>query len=135
MKNTADHPIVKTPIATVQRTAPDLVEVRFNPGCVLSVAGISAILNVRDELGREAPSHVLIVFPHEELDFEMTMLTTDQYRGRPVEQHTLSVAWVVRNAHNEHFTRLYFAYFPSPVPSAIFMEEAQGRAWLMGRGR
>jgi len=60
----------------------------------------------------------------------MSMITPDHYNGRPVEQYTTAVAWVVRNEHNERFTRLYFAYFQSPVPSAIFMEEEEARAWL-----
>ncbi|MFZ1689310.1 MAG: hypothetical protein WAU70_17945 [Flavobacteriales bacterium] len=135
MNSTAPSPLVHTPIATVQRTGSDLVEVRFHPGCVLSVGGISAILEVRDELGREARNHVLIVFPADELDFDLNMITTDHYGGRPVEQHTISLAWVVRNAHNERFTRLFFAYFPSPVPYAIFSTEEEAIDRLGGQRR
>lgn len=121
---------IDTPIAVIERSAPDLVEVRFKPGVVLSVSGINALLDARERMAEGVPSRVLIMFPASEMDFDMAMITTDNYRGRPVEQHSKAVAWVTRNAHNDRFTRLYFAYFPSPVPSAIFGEEAEARAWL-----
>ncbi len=127
--NTAQVPI-DTPIATVQHIATDLVEVRLKPQHTLSVAGIGAILKARELLGYGAPSRVLFMFPAEETDFDLNMITTDHYQGRPVEQFTRAIAFVFRNAHNERFGRLYFAYFPSPVPSAMFMEEAEARAWL-----
>ncbi|MBK6540184.1 MAG: hypothetical protein IPG10_02650 [Flavobacteriales bacterium] len=130
MNTTADKRLIDTLIATVQRTSPDLVEVRFKPGAVLTISGITAVLRAREELGRTASHCALIVFPEEETDFDMSMITMDHYKGRPVVEFTQAVAWVVRNEHNERFTRLYFAYFPSPVPSAIFMEEAEARAWL-----
>ena len=130
MNTTADKPLIDTLIATVQRTSPDLVEVRSKPGAVLSIPGITAVLHAREELGRIGSHCALIVFPEEETDFDMSLITEDHYGGRPVVEFTEAVAWLVRNEHNERFTRLYFAYFPSPVPSAIFMEEAEARAWL-----
>lgn len=134
VKNELEEPLINTPLATVQRTAPGWVEVRFKLGAVLNVAGIAAILNERDQLAREGPDKVLIVFPPEELDFEMSMITTDHYHGRSVEQYTAAAAWAARNEHNERFARLYFAYFPSPMPSAIFKEESEARAWLCAQG-
>ena len=122
--------LIDTPLATVQLSAPDLVEVRFKPGCTLTVAGITAILTVREELGRSGAHRVLFVFPNEETDFEMSMITKDHYQGRPVQEFTRAAAWATRNEHNERFARLYFAYFPSPVPSAILTEEGEARDWL-----
>lgn len=127
---TTTNPLIDTPLATIQRTGPDLVEVRFKPGKVLSIAGISALLDARQAMPLERPLRVLIVFPEDHVDFEIQMITTDHYAKRPVDQHSRAVAWVTRNAHNERFTQLYFAYFPSPVPSAIFTEEEEARAWL-----
>ncbi|MBK8341221.1 MAG: hypothetical protein IPK99_15085 [Flavobacteriales bacterium] len=40
MNTTTDKPLIETLIATVQRTSPDLVEVRFKPGAVLTIPGI-----------------------------------------------------------------------------------------------
>lgn len=124
---------IDTPIAMVERTAGGFIEVYFKPGVVLSVAGIGALLDARERMKDEGPALVLIVFPNVEMDFDMAMITTDNYRGRPVKEHSKAVAWVTRNDHNDRFTRLYFAYFPSPVPAAIFSEEAEARAWLEGQ--
>lgn len=123
-------PSIDTPLATIECTRKDLVEVRFKPGIVLSLDGITALLDARERMGGEAPRLVLIVFPPEDVDFHMEMIIKDNYEGRPVQQHSKAVAWVVRSAHNERFTRLYFNYFPSPVPAAIFLEEAEARTWL-----
>lgn len=123
--------IIDTPLATIQRTAPDLVEVRFKPVITLTVAGIGSILEARETLGRSGPHRALIVMSPD-MDFEMSMITTDHYAQRPVTQLSTAVAWVTTTPRNEQFTRLYFAYFPSPVPSAIFMREAEARDWLAG---
>lgn len=119
-----------TPLAIVERTGPDLIEVRFKPGVVLSIAGIGALLDARERMAGEGASRVLILFPAVEMDFDMAMITTDNYSGRPVGAYSKAVAWVTQNQRNDRFTRLYFAYFPSPVPSAIFDTEAEARAWL-----
>ncbi len=123
---------IDTPIALVERTAPDLVEVRLKPGITLSVAGIAAILQARKQLAEGQRMRVLFVFTHDDTDFDMAMITADHYGSVKAEDFTRAVAWVARNAHNERFCELYFAYFPSPVPSAIFMTEEEGRAWLNG---
>lgn len=125
---------IDTAVATVHHTAPDRVEVRFKPGCTLTVAGITDIIRIREELGRTAPHKALIVFANEETEFDMAMITKDHYSGVPAEQFTQAVAWATRNEHNARFARLYFAYFPSPVPSAIFMDEEEARGWLDQQG-
>jgi hypothetical protein len=125
--------VIDTPIATIQRTTADLVEVRFKAGATLSVAGITAILSARQESASGTPMRVLIVFAADEMDFDMAMITKDHYSSIPVQQFTRAVAWVTRNDHNERFCQLYFAYYPSPVPSAIFSTEEEARTWLEGK--
>ena len=126
------HSAIDTPIAAVHR-AGDLIEVRFKVGATLTVAGIMSIMQVRQQLAAGEALKVLIVFPQAEMDFDMSMITTDHYSVLPVQQFTRAVAWAAINDHNERFCKLYFAYFPSPVPSAIFMEEKQAREWLEGK--
>ncbi|MBL7950760.1 MAG: hypothetical protein JNM62_03470 [Flavobacteriales bacterium] len=122
--------IIDTGIAFVERTSADLVEVRFKSGAVLSASGITALLDARERMAGAGPALVLIMFPNEQMDFELAMMTTDNYQGRPAQRHSRAVAWVTRNAHNDRFTRLYFTYFPSPVAAGIFMDEQEARAWL-----
>ena len=124
---------IDTPIATIQRTADDLVEVRFKSGVTLTVAGITAILSARQQASAGVALRVLIVFPTDEMDFDMSMITKDHYSTVPVEQFSRAIAWATLNDHNHRFCELYFAYFPSPVPSAIFSTEEQARKWLEGK--
>lgn len=124
---------IDTPIAIVERTASDLVEVRVKPGSTLSVAGITSILQARKQLSSGQRMRALFVFANEDTDFDMAMITADHYGGAKAEDFTRAVAWVAHNAHNERFCELYFAYFPSPVPSAIFMTEEAARGWLEGK--
>lgn len=121
---------IDTPIARVQRTADDVTEVRLRSGCTLTVPGIAAILAARQQVAAGVPQRVLFVFPAEEVDFDMTMITKDHYASVPAREFTKAVAWAMGNPHNERFCQLYFAYFPSPVPSAIFLSEEEARTWL-----
>ncbi len=125
--------VIDTPIATIQRTADDLVEVRFKPGTTITVAGIAAILSARQQAAAGVPLRVLIVFPEDDMDFEMSMITKDHHSTVPVEQFTRAIAWATNNDHNDRFCQLYFAYFPSTLPSAIFRTEAEARNWLEGK--
>lgn len=127
---TTSQTIIETTIATVQRTGPDRVDVRFKPGTTLTVPGIQEIVQARQALADGARSRVLFVFATDGTDFELSMITTNYYAGLPVEEFTLATAWATRNEHNDRFARLYFAYFPSPVPNALFQEEAEAIAWL-----
>lgn len=121
---------IETAVATVIRAADDLVEVRIKPRAVLSVQGIAEILMARKQLAAGTPMRVLFLFPDDDCDFDLSMITTDHYSGIAVEEFTRAVAWATNSAHNDRFCRLYFAYFPSPLPSAIFETEAEARAWL-----
>lgn len=124
---------IDTPIAIVERMDTDLIEVRMKPGSTLSVPGIAAILQARKQLAEGRRMRVLFVFANEDTDFDMAMITADHYGSVKAEDFTRAVAWVAHNGHNERFCELYFAYFPSPVPSTIFMTEEEGRAWLEGK--
>ncbi|MBK9175687.1 MAG: hypothetical protein IPM46_04980 [Flavobacteriales bacterium] len=124
---------IDTPIATVQRIAEDMTEVRLKPGCTLTVPGIAGILAARQEVAVGVPQRVLFVFPEEEVDFDMSMITKDHYATVPAGEFTRAVAWAMGNPHNERFCQLYFAYFPSPMPSAIFLTEEEARTWLDGQ--
>jgi SpoIIAA-like len=120
----------ETDLAVISRSESDLVEVRFKPGITLTKEGIQGILNAREQVGQHGPpARILIVLP-DVVDFDMGMITTDHYKDRPVQQHSRALAWVVHTESNERFTKLYFAYFPSPVPMAVFHTEAEALTWL-----
>jgi hypothetical protein len=118
-----------TPLAVVKQPAPERVEVHFKPGITLSVEGITSLLEARRSLGQGGPHRVLILFPDEEVDFQMRMIITDHYEQIP-QPNTEAVAWVARTTWNERFIRMYLSYWPPPFPSQVFMEEVEARGWL-----
>ncbi len=128
MPDQEQWPVVDTPLATVQWTAADRMEVRFKPRETFTVAGIQEMMQARQKLGEAGPHRVLVVMP-DYVEFDMAMITTDHYTAVP-QPNTLAVAWVTQNERNATFTRLYLGYFPPPFPSEVFLHEADGRAWL-----
>ena len=121
---------IDTDLALLIRSAPDLLEVHFKPDVTINSAGIQRILQMRQKLTpAQQPARVLIVLP-EQPDFDVDMITTDQYRPYPVEDFTRAVAWVVHNDLGDRITRLYFAYFPPPVPTQVFRTEVEARSWM-----
>ncbi len=121
-------PEIDTPLATVRYTTPQRVEVRFKPGLTFTVQGIAEMMLARQQLGAAGPHRALMIFP-DDVDFELSMLSTDHYKQVP-QPNTEAVAWVAQNERNMHFTRLYLAYWPPPFPSEVFLTEDEGRAWL-----
>ena len=121
-------PEIDTPLALVRYTAPDRVEVRFKEGLTFTIAGIAEMMKARQALGTAGPHRAMMVLP-EDVDFELSMISTDHYKQIP-QPNTEAVAWVAQNERNAHFTRLYLAYWPPPFPSEVFLTEAEGRAWL-----
>lgn len=117
-----------TPLAEVRYTAADRVEVHFKPDITLTVAGVQTMMAARQELGGSGPHKVLMLLP-DYVDFDMAMITTDHYEAVP-QPNTLAVAWVARTERNATFARMYLAYFPPPMPSEVFLTEAEARAWL-----
>ncbi len=121
---------IDTDLALLRRSGPDLLEVHFKPDVVMTSAGIQRIIELRRNLTpAQQPGRVLIVLPKEP-DFNVEMITTDQYKNHPVQDFTRAVAWVVHNDLGDRITQLYFAYFPSPVPTKVFRTEEEARAWL-----
>lgn len=128
-----DEQASDTRLARVVRTAPDRVEVRFKEGVKLDTTGISEILDLRRNLGADAPHKVLIVIP-DDVDFEMDMLTKDHYAAHRAKDHTVAVAWVAHGSLQNQLTSLYLTYHPSPFRSAVFTNEDDARCWLDAQG-
>jgi len=127
-----EHKPIHTVIATVHRTAPDLVEVRCNEEAIWTMAAIAELMQARATAAQGVPVKILVVLP-EVVDFEMNTMLTEHYPEGTDQAKCLAEAWAVRNAFNEKLARLYFGYFPSPVPFSISMTEQEARAWLEQR--
>lgn len=116
-------------IATVVRTGPDRIDVRCHEAVKWTTVGLNELMEARRTVAGGVPQRVLVVLP-EELDFELSTMTTEHYDPNDLGKHCRAEAWVVRNTFNARLHEVYFNYFPSPVPNAAFMTEAEALAWL-----
>jgi len=122
--------LIETRQATLEKTADNVVEVRYKPGQILDPAGLSDVLNERERLcGGNGSQAVLAVIPPD-ADFQMVLMTTDHYKGRPVVDCTRFLAISASSVMHERMASLYFAYFPQKFHTAIFSDEAAAREWL-----
>jgi hypothetical protein len=120
---------INVALANVVRTGADRIDVRCHEGVKWTTARINELMEARRTVAGGVPQRVLVVLP-EELDFELSTMTTGHYDPADLGTHCRAEAWVVRNTFNARLAEVYFNYFPSPVPSAHFMTEPEGKAWL-----
>jgi hypothetical protein len=108
------------------------MDVRCHEGVKWTVAGLNELMQARRAVAGGVPQRVLVVLP-EELDFELSTMTTEHYDPADLGKHCRAEAWVVRNTFNARLHEVYFSYFPSPVPSVAFMTESEALVWLEGQ--
>lgn len=123
------HGPIETRLATLERIAPDILEIRYKPGRKLDPAGLREVLDERQRLCPEGPYKVLAVFAPES-DFELGMMMEDHYRGRGLESCTAALAIAAQSTMMERMVDLYYAYFPQRMKVGVFREEKEARAWL-----
>ena len=104
--NTSIPTRIETPIAIVERIGDDRVDVRMKPESTLTIAGVAEFIHARQQLAAGVPMRVLIVMSEREMDFDMSMMTTNHYADRPMADFSKAIAWVTRNDHNDRFCRL-----------------------------
>lgn len=126
------HPVhgpIETRLATLERIAPDILEIRYKPEQKLDTAGLREVLDEWQRLCPEGPYKVLAVFPPES-DFDLGVMMEDHYRGRGLESCTAALAIAAQSTMMERMVDLYYAYFPQRMTVGVFVEEKEARAWL-----
>ena len=122
--------LIETRQATIERTADNVLEVRYKPGQTLDPAGLGDVLAERERLCKgQGGQAVLAVIPPD-ADFQMLLMTHDHYKGRPVVDCTRFLAIAATSVMHERMASLYFAYFPQNFRTGIFSDEAEAREWL-----
>lgn len=122
--------LIETRQATIEKTADNVLEVRYKPGQTLDPAGLSEVLSERERLcSGQGGQAVHAVIPAD-ADFQMVIMTSDHYKGRPVVDCTRFLAITASSVMHERMASLYFAYFPQNFRTAIFTDEVEARKWL-----
>ena len=122
----------ETPYATITRTGPNEIEVRFKPGILLDKTGIAEVIRERKRMGAGSPVGLLLIVPAE-TDLDMAMIGTDHLKVNQATDQILGFAVVARSAISEMLLRLYKAYYPTTFGSAVFNKEEEARSWLRER--
>lgn len=121
--------VVDIGVATLERSRPDLVILRFNPGSVANAATFQQSMDARKVYSADAPHGVLMLVP-DEVDFSPNLLSKDHYKDQGTEVFTRALALVCRNQGFTSIVELYFALHPAPFPIKFFEGEAEARSWL-----
>ena len=119
----------ETSIATIVRTRPDLMEIRYKPGSTMDMAGVKEIHEVRKRIFGNSPYGSLSLIP-EDVDFQLSITQQDHYSNARGNDPLVAWAVVSRGSMLEMIAKLYFSYFPQTFPVLTTANEREARAWL-----
>ena len=124
--------LTETRLATLERVAPDLLEIRYKADQKLDVEGLREVMQERQRLCPEGPYRVLAVFPPDG-DFDLGVMMQDHYAGRGLQNCTQALAVAAGSTLIERMVGLYYAYFPQPFDMRVFLSEEDARHWLTSK--
>lgn len=116
-------------IAHLVRVRPDLIEVRYYPGCVLNATGLEDVRKARQELMGAALYGMLSIIP-EDSDFELAAMHQDHLASDRKEGNMKAIALVTHATMMEMVLKLYFSYYPQLARLLVTDTETEARAWL-----
>jgi hypothetical protein len=115
--------------ATLERTRPDLVTIRFKPGSIADPASFQLSMDARRTHCSDTPHAVVLIAP-EEVDFSPTVLGKNHYKGTGAEVFTLALAVVSTNDAFTKVLELYYALHPALFPVKFFTSESDALPWV-----
>ena len=119
---------IETIHATLSRTGPHEIEIRFAPG-TLDKQGIAEVIVARKQLAGDAPVGLLLIIPPD-TELDVAMIATDHQKIHAAEEQILGLAAVAGSGIAETLLRLYKAYYPKPFRAEVFTDEGEARTWL-----
>ena len=124
------HPrLIETRLATLERAANEVVEVRVKPDVKLDAEGVGEIVRAKRQLCATGAADILMVLPHD-VDFELNVLAIDHHALNGGCGLARRLAFAATNPFNERLARIYFRYHPRDGETEVFLDEADARAWL-----
>ncbi|MEO8589628.1 MAG: hypothetical protein ABI432_09680 [Flavobacteriales bacterium] len=127
------HPqLIETRTATVERVAPNLIELRFKPDVKLDVAGLGEVVHAKRTICRGEEMDVLAILPPD-VDFELNVLQADLHAENNGCGLARRLALAAQSTFNERLASIYFRYHPRKYATAVFIAEADAREWLASK--
>ncbi len=125
-----NHPqLIETKAAVLERTGARMVEVRFKPDVKLDAEGLGEIVHAKQELCATEEADILVLLP-QELDFDLNVLAIDHREVNRGCGLSRRLALAASSPFNERLASIYFRYHPREEETAVFIDEADARAWL-----
>lgn len=119
----------ETSIASIERTSPSRVEIRFKPEVYIDTKGFAEVFQERIRLCGTDHVHILMVIPTD-AEIDPTLMATDHFKANGGVEGVQAIASVSGSSVNEMLTSLYFAYFPQAFPARVFNTEQEAGDWL-----
>ncbi len=119
----------RTTIATLVRTRPDLLEIRYDAGCTMSIGTITEVQEMRRQVMDQARYGTITLIP-EDVDFQMNTMKVDHAAADRSQAQILATAVVARTNMLEMLVKLYFSYYPTMHRILVTDNEAEARTWL-----
>lgn len=119
----------RTTIAHLVRVRPDLVEIRYDPGCMFAPAELAEVQQARRDLMGSHPYGTLTIVP-EDVDFQLDTMSKDHAAKDRSEGLIIATAVVCKANMIEMMVKLYFSYFPQLQRIKVTDDEDEARSWL-----
>jgi hypothetical protein len=120
-----------TRLAVVERTAPDMVVVRYREGISFDPAGIAEVIDTCERIALQEHFGLVTLLPQ---DGEMSIEAMQQDHGGPDFARRVRAHAIV--AGGELFKRLseiHYTYHPQPHEVRLFEHETDAREWVRAR--
>ncbi|MBK8500401.1 MAG: hypothetical protein IPL52_16670 [Flavobacteriales bacterium] len=118
-----------TTIAHLVRVRPDLVEIRYDPGCTLTLEHMAEVQEARRSLMGTNPYGMLTIIP-EDVDYQLPTMDKDHLAEDRAQGQLIATAVVARANMIQMLVKLYFSYFPQMHRIHVTDKEDGARAWL-----
>ena len=118
-----------TTIATLLCARPDLLEITYHAGCVLSTAHVAEVQEMRRRMMGDRTYGTLTIIP-DDVDFTLDSMRTDHAGPDRSLGRIVATAIVTRAGMIERLIQVYFKYFPQMQRIHVTDNEAEARAWM-----
>lgn len=120
---------VRTTIATLVCVQPDVVEIRYDKGCLLTVEHMTEVQETRRRMMGDQQYAMLTILP-KDVDFSLNAMETDYMAEDRSMGLVLATAIVAKSNLYEQLVAIYFKYYPQPNRLFITDKEAKARKWV-----
>jgi hypothetical protein len=119
----------ETECAVLERSRPDLLEIHYRHGALLTNESIAEVSSMRRAVMGTAYYGTLSLVP-EDVDYRLETMQRDHMAEDRSQGRVIASAVVARANMMEMMVKLYFSYFPQLHRILVTDKEDEARRWL-----